>query len=190
MKLSKVAIFTVVSSAMFFTTIGTAQADDQPVPTLAGPVCSDGSNPVTDVNGDSVCPNDQQVAVPMDDTNVVGDGTVDGAVCGSDATDVVGDGSVDVVGDGTVDGAVCISDETDVVGDGTVDGAVCGADATDPAADPVPCPIMYSTRGSDLTSVEKSAASASSTRDSNVLFPLVGIALVLAMSFGARKLTK
>jgi len=146
MKLSKVAIFTVLSSAMFFTTVGTAQADDQPVPTLAGPVCSDGSNPVTDVNGDSVCPNDQQVAVPMDDTNVVGDGTVDGAVCGSDATD--------------------------------------------PAADPVPCPIMYSTRGSDLTSVEKSAASASSTRDSNVLFPLVGIALVLAMSFGARKLTK
>jgi hypothetical protein len=154
MKLSKVAIFTVLSSAMFFTTVGTAQADDQPVPTLAGPVCSDGSNPVTDVNGDSVCPNDQQVAVPMDDTNVVGDGSVD------------------------------------VVGDGTVDGAVCGSDATDPAADPVPCPIMYSTRGSDLTSVEKSAASASSTRDSNVLFPLVGIALVLAMSFGARKLTK
>jgi len=162
MKLSKVAIFTVLSSAMFFTTVGTAQADDQPVPTLAGPVCSDGSIPVTDVNGDSVCPNDQQVAVPMDDTNVVGDGSVD----------VVGDGSVDVVGDGTVDGAVC------------------GSDATDPAADPVPCPIMYSTRGSDLTSVEKSAASASSTRDSNVLFPLVGIALVLAMSFGARKLTK
>ena len=162
MKLSKVAIFTVVSSAMFFTTVGTAQADDQPVPTLYSSVCSDGSNPVTDVNGDSVCPNDQQVAVPMDDTNVVGDGSVD----------VVGDGSVDVVGDGTVDGAVC------------------GSDATDPAADPVPCPIMYSTRGNDLTSVEKSAASASSTRDSNVLFPLVGIALVLAMSFGARKLTK
>ena len=75
MKLSKVAIFTVVSSAMFFTTVGTAQADDQPVPTLYSSVCSDGSNPVIDVNGDSVCPNDQQVAVPMDDTNVVGDGS-------------------------------------------------------------------------------------------------------------------
>jgi hypothetical protein len=154
MKLSKVAIFTVLSSAMFFTTVGTAQADDQPVPTLYSEVCSDGSNPVTDVNGDSVCPNDQQVAVPMDDTNVVGDGSVD------------------------------------VVGDGTVDGAVCGSDATDPTATPVPCPIMYSTRGHVLTAFEKSAASASSTSNSNVLFPLVGIALVLAMSFGARKLTK
>ena len=186
MKLSEVAIFTVLSSAMFFTTVGTAQADDQPVPTLYSEVCSDGSNPVTDVNGDSVCPNDQQVAVPMDDTNVVGDGTVDGAVCGSDATDPAATPVQCLIRTSV---AVPM-DDTNVVGDGTVDGAVCGSDATDPTATPVPCPIMYSTRGNDLTAVEKSAASASSTSNSNVLFPLVGIALVLAMSFGARKLTK
>jgi hypothetical protein len=210
MKLRKVAIFTVLSGAMLFATVGAAHADDEATPTLySTEVCADGSTPTLDDSGNSVCAGD--VAVTATSDTVCADGSdpiVDmngDSVCPNSSVETLGgiDGVCTVSSDGTQTacplgairrdanlptGGVLTSDTTPsdpAATDCSVDGT--SADTTaDPATN---CALMYSTVLADNQKEFKSNT-ASTDSNNSIVFALLGIAAVVALSFGARKLSR
>lgn len=207
MKLRKVAIFSVLSGAMLFATVGAAHADDENTPTLySSEVCADGSTPTIDDSGDSLCAEVEKVdpislvvcfdgsdpIVDMNGTSVCPDST--------DGTINYFGGNCFVSADGTEPacplGAVR-RDATPISTDPTLtsytvdDPANCNVDATntDTTATPAPeCLMMTSAATADNQKEFKSNTVGGTKNDSNPALPLLGIAAAIALSFGARKL--
>ena len=181
MKLSKVAIFTVLSGSMFFAAVGAAHADDeQPVPELySSVVCDDGSTPVTDASGVDVCPTLMTVSSTMDVTCIDGSTAPSAEACPTDGTTMV-----------TSDVGWCAV--APVSGDSFGDG--CGCPTVSGDAEATPC-VAYDSIASDSTLprmdlVRSTSSLAPSVKDSNIWIPLAGLIFVLALTFGARRLTK
>jgi len=208
MKLRKVAIFTVLSGAMLFATVGAAHADDEATPTLySSEVCADGSTPTVDDSGNSVCAEDVKVVATSDSACADGsDPVVDmngTSVCPDETINYFG-GNCLTSADGTLPacplGAIrrdAIPSTTDVVPISyTVDNPMptdCSVDgtSTDTTTDPnTNCALMYSAVPADNQKEFKSNTAGAASGDSNVALPLLGIAAVLALSFGARRLSK
>ncbi len=207
MKLRKVAIFSVLSGAMLFATVGAAHADDENTPTLySSEVCADGSTPTIDDSGNSVCAEDVKVVatsdavcsdgsdpiVDMSGTSVCPDST-DGTInyFGGNCT-VSADGSDPQCPLGAIRrDATPISPDPTLTSYTVDDPANCNVDATntDTAATPAPeCVMMYSTATADNQKEFKSNTVGGTKNDSNPALPLLGIAAAIALSFGARKL--
>jgi len=208
MKLRKVAIFTVLSGAMLFATVGAAHADDEATPTLySSEVCADGSTPTTDDSGNSVCAEDVKVVATSD--SACADGS--DPIVDMSGTSVCPDGTINYFGgncfaseDGTQTacplGAIrrdATPSRTDIVPISyTVDDPMptdCSVDgnSADATATPAPeCLMMYSTTAADNQKEFKSNTAGSASGDANVALPLLGIAAVLALSFGVRRLNK
>jgi len=200
MKLSKVAIFTVLSGAMFFATVGSALAEDeQPVPTLySSVVCADGSDAVVDDNGDSTCPNDVAITATSD---VVCDETNAPDACPADGVGTInsvgGGCAVAPEGDNATSGPACY--------ERTLAGSNCETDGTVDSTNGIdvqtPCAVMYDSVPTDSTATDSTSTDPElvslqmksgvlTKEDSNIYLPLAGIAFVLALTFGTRKLSK
>jgi hypothetical protein len=208
MKLRKVAIFTVLSGAMLFATVGAAHAEDEATPTLySADVCADGSTPTVDDSGNSVCAEDVKVVATSD--SACADGS--DPIVDMNGTSVCPDGTINYFGgncftseDGTQTacplGAIrrdAIPSTTDIVPISyTVDDPIptdCSVDgtSTDTTTDSnTNCALMYSTAIADNQKEFKSNTAGANSGNSNVALPLLGIAAVLALSFGVRRLNQ
>jgi hypothetical protein len=208
MKLRKVAIFTVLSGAMLFATVGAAHAEDEATPTLySADVCADGSTPTVDDSGNSVCAEDVKVVatsdsacadgsdpiVDMNGTSVCPDGTINyfGGNCfdsedGTQTACPLGAIRRDATPSTTDIVPISLTVEDPAPTDCAVDGT--NADATDTPA--TNCALMYSTAIADNQKEFKSNTAGANSGNSNVALPLLGIAAVLALSFGVRRLNQ
>ena len=211
MKLRKVAIFAVLSGAMLFATVGAAHAEDEATPTLySADVCADGSTPTVDDSGNSVCAEDVKVVATSDPVCADGsDPIVDmsgASVCPNSPEETINyfggncltsaDGTLPACPPGAIRRDATPSTTDPELVSYTVDDPMptdCSVDgtSTDTTTDPnTNCALMYSAVPADNQKEFKSNTAGANSGNSNVALPLLGIAAVLALSFGARRLSK